>query len=198
MSSDLLSVAAGEGRAAFSYTSWLPSMPMPGMSLPSMPMPTMSLPSLSIADWIPYSPYASSAAAAQQPGCDAPSSGAEDHGTEMKALPQLCSPGEGGSQAAEASLGASEDTQVATRSQAHSLPPVQAASQDLSDEKLPTSTHARGEGPLKSKAGQQAGAEQLLDESAGGCNEQEAQQGMQRSDNTEAKVRRHLMPDPCI
>lgn len=198
MSSNVLSMATGEGRAAFSYTSWLPSMPMPGMSLPSMPMPTMSLPSLSIADWIPYSPYASSAAAAQQPGCDAPSSGAEMHGTEMKALPQLTSPGEVGSQTAEASLGASGDTQLASRIQAPSLGADQAVSKGPSDERLPTSTHAREEGPLESEAGQHAGAERLLDESKGGCNEQEAQQGVKQLDDTAAKVPWRFMPDPCI
>ena len=192
--SDLLSVATGEGRAAFSYTSWLPSMPMPGMSLPSMPMPTMSLPSLSIADWIPYSPYASSAAAAQQPGCVAPSSGAEDHGTEMKALSQLCRPEEGGSQAAaEALLDTSGGTRFAAGPQAHSLAADQAASKGLDDEKLPTSTHAREEGPSGIEAGQQAAAERLLDESKGVCKEQEAQQGPKQSDITEAKVQRRLM-----
>ena len=185
---DLLSMATGEGRASFSYTSWLPSMPMPGMSLPSVPMPNMSLPSLSIADWIPYSPYASSAAAAKHPGCDAPSSGAQDHGTEMKALPQLCSPGEGGSQTAEAALGASGNTQAAVITQAHSLAVDKAASKGDSDEKLPTSTHAREEGPPEAQPGQQAGAERLLDESKGGCDEQDAQRRSKQSSDPGAKV----------
>ena len=52
--------------------------------------------------------------------------------------------------------------------------------------------------PLESEAGQHAGAERLLDESKGGCNEQEAQQGVKQLDDTAAKVPWRFMPDPCI
>ena len=95
-------------------------------------------------------------------------------------------------------MSVSGEKQIAMRSQAHSLAADQAASQGLSDEKLPTSTHAREEAHLELEEGQQAGVERRLDESKGGCEEQTRQQGMNQSDSTEAKVRRQCMPDPRI